>query len=198
MKSLKEYLVESKQWFEYRVKFAGELDKEKLENFKRGLGQFDMESATNPKKTPITKDPFGFPGLENTEIHIMDVKLNYPASSDQIVELARVHGFDPNLVRVLDKNYDESMTEELERTTTVDEKAKLEDTDYPATTPEQKEAKDKYSEGFKDIVKNAANTKFEIAGGKPEKAKFSTDKPQGKDSPMSKTKRPSPKELLKR
>ncbi len=197
MKSLNEYLIESKQLFEYRVKFAGEMDNEMLENFKRALGQFDMESSTGLKKTPITKDPFGFPGLENTEIHIMDVQLNYPASSEQLVELARLQGFDPNHVRVLDKNYDESMTEELERTTEVSEKAKLEDTDYPAQTPEQKEAGDKYSEGFKDIVQNAARTEFEIAGGKPEKAKFNTDKPNGNDSPMTKTKRPSVVELLK-
>lgn len=196
MKSLNEYLTESKKMFEYRVKVAGELDNEHFKNFKRSLEQFDIETCSDPKKTPIVKDPVGFPGLENTEIHIFDIKLNYPASSEQIVELARLQGLDPNRVRVLSKDYDDSMTKEMEGVEETD-KARLETPDYPAPTKEQKDASKKYSEGFKDIVQNAARTEFEIAGGKPAPAKFSTDSNPGKDSPMSKVKRPAKKDLAK-
>jgi hypothetical protein len=197
MKSFNEYLTESKKMFEYRVKVAGELDTDQFKNLKRALEQFDIEGCTDPKKTPIVKDPFGFPGLENTEIHIFDITLNYPASSEQIVELARMQGFDPNRVRVLSKDYDDSMTKELEGVEQTD-KAKLETPDYPAQTKEQKAASTKYSEGFKDIVQNAASTKFEIAGEKTPPAKFNTDNKVDVNSPLSKVKRPAKKDMAKR
>lgn len=197
MKSLSEYIVESTDTFSYRFKYAGDIDMEHYEGFTKSLEQFDVETITELKKSPIMKDPFGFPGIENAEIYTAEITLRYPASSQQLLELARLQGCDPNRIRILDSQYDDSMQAELEATTEVSDKAKLEDTDLPATTPEQKDASDKYSEGFQDIVQNAANTKFEIAGDKTPKAKFNTDKEQGKDSPMTKVKRTSIKDMLK-
>lgn len=194
MKSLTDYLTESEKQYEYRIKVAGELKPESLEHLKNSLAKFDMQSCTEPHTTPITKNPMGFPDLENIELNIFDIVLNYPANSGQVIDMARLCGIDPAKITVTDKEWDESMQAEADR----QEDGTLLDTEeYPKQSKEQKDASTKYSESFKDIVKNAADTKFEVAGGKTTPAKFNTDNEEGKDSPMTKTNVPSPEEMLK-
>lgn len=194
MNSLTDYITESSKQYEYRVKVAGELPTENLTYFKQSLAKFDLQSVTEPKTTPITKNPMGFPDLENVELNIFDIILNYPANSGQVIELARLAGIDPAKMTVVDKAWDESMQAEADR---VEDTTRLETPEYPANTKEQTEASTKYSESFKDIVGNAASTEFEVAGGKTTPAKFNTDNDMGKDSPLSKVKRPSPEEYTK-
>jgi hypothetical protein len=196
MKSLNEYLTESKEVFTYRVKVAGELPSEVFDKFKAALDAYDVETVSNPKTTPVMKDPFGFPGLENTELNLFTVTLNYPASFAEIIDLARLSGIEPATIRVLSGDYDESMQAEIDATVG-DDSTRLETPDYPAQTPEQAEASRKYSEGFKDIVQNAASTDFEIAGDKTPAAKFNTDSAQNANSPMTKVinKKPTAKEM---
>lgn len=196
MKSLNEYLIESAQVFKYRVKVAGELPNEVFDSFKSALDAYDVETVTDPRTTPVMKDPFGFPGLENVELNLFDVTLNYPASFAEIIDLARLSGIDPANIRVLSDGYDESMQNELDATVG-DDSTRLETPDYPAQSKEQADASKKYSEGFKDIVQNAASTKFEIAGDKTPPAKFNTDSAQNANSPMTKVinKKPTAKEM---
>ena len=194
MKSLTDYLLETKKQYVYRVKIAGELAKEPLAHFKDSLSKFDMTNCSEPKKTPITKNPLGFPDLENQELHIFDITLNYPANSGQVIDMARLCGINPAKMIVVDKEWDESMQAEAEQ---VEDTTRLDTPEYPKQSKEQKEASDKYSESFKDIVQNSADTSFEVAGGKTPKAKFNTDNEMGKDSPMSKVTRPSIAEILK-
>jgi len=192
--NLTDYIAESKKQYTYKVKIAGELDAEVLEHFKQSLAKYDMDSCTAVKKTPITKNPLGFPDLENVELNIFDVTLNYPANSGQIIEMARICGISPAKMIVVDKDWDESMQAEADRT---EDTTRLETPEYPKNTKEQDDASKKYSESFKDIVGNAASTAFTVAGGKTPKAKFNTDADGGKDSPFSKVKIPSAEEILK-
>lgn len=194
MKSLTDYLLETKKQYVYRVKIAGDLDADALSNFKESLSKFDMTNCTEPKKTPITKNPLGFPDLENQELYIFDITLNYPANPGQITDMARLCGINPAKIIVVDKEWDESMQTEANN---VEDTTRLDTPEYPKPSKEQKEASKKYSESFKDIVSNSADINFEIAGGKTPKAKFNTDDKMGTDSPMSKVERPSTEELLK-
>ena len=194
MNSLTDYIIESSKQYEYRVKVAGDLPAENLDYLKKSLAKFDMQSCTEPKTTPITKNPMGFPDLENVALSIFDIVLNYPANSGQIIEMARVCGIDPAKITVTDKEWDESMQAEAEG---AEEGCRLDTPEYPKQTKEQKEASEKYSGSFQDIVKNAADINFEVAGGKTPPAKFNTDTEMGKDSPMSKVKMPSPEEMIK-
>lgn len=160
MKSLKYYLIESAHTYTYRIKIAGELDKTLLDKFKLELEKFEVESITDVKTTPITDKPMDFPGLTNIEVNIFDVTIIYPASVQQLIEIARLCGFNPNMVMITTKDFDEIQLQQLAQI----EKDTLLDNPYPGDTKEQKDLSKKYSSGFKDIVKNAANTKFEIAG----------------------------------
>ena len=197
MKSLNEYLIDAKREFNYRIKVAGELPKENFEKLKKALEMFDVIDITQPKKTPIQSSPIGFPHLRNEEINIIDVILNYPANSDQIIDLARRSGIEPSRVIVIDKDFDDSMSQEIEG---VEDGTRLENPNYPEQTKSQKKASDDYANSYQEAAATFANgdkTEFEIAGKGSEKAKFNTDNDEGKDSPFSKVKRKKVKDLMK-
>ena len=195
MKSLYEYVAETGQDYTYRIKVAGELTTETLTKFKDQMGKFDMESCTKPKQTPIAEQVIGFPGLKNESLNIFDLTLNYPAGVQAVIEEARLAGIEPSKIIVVSEDWDDSMQEEAERQ---EDETLLEKEEYPANTSDQIELSEKYSGSFKDIVQNAANTKFEVAGGKTPKAKFNTDaKSGGEKSPMTPDTRPNVEELLK-
>jgi len=197
MKKLNEYLTASAKQYVYRVKVAGELPKENYEKLKAALDMFDVDTCTKPKKTPIQSDPLGFPGLTNEEINIFDVTLNYPGSTQQIIELARVAGINPAKIVVVCKDFNDSMNKEVEG---VEDGTRLETPDYPEQTKEQKEASDAYADSFDSAAREFAgevNTDFDIAGETTPPAKYSTDTDAGKDSPMTKVKRLKIKDILK-
>lgn len=198
MKSLNEYLTESKKTYTYRIKVAGDLDTAVYDKFKAALDKFDLESCSSPKKTPIQSDPVGFPGLENQEINIFDIVLKYPASVQQVTELAKLTGIPANALVVIDKDFNDSMNKE---TGNIETGTRLETPDYPANTKEHDDANAAYAESYQTAASefaSEANTDFEVAGGKTPPAKFNTDsKGGGNDSPMSKVKRKSIKDITK-
>lgn len=84
MKSLKDYLTESKKTYQFKVKVAGDLP----ENFEKDLkGALEKYKVLSMKKstTPIQKVPLDFPEKENMEVHIFEVDLEY-AVTDQILQ----------------------------------------------------------------------------------------------------------------
>ena len=197
MKKLNEYLTAAAKQYVYRIKVVGELPKETYEKLKAALDMFALEDCTAPKSTPIQSHPVDFPNHENEEVNIFDVTLNYPANSDQIVQLARVSGIEPNNIIVIGKEFDDSINKERDD---AEDGTRLETPEYPAQTKEQKAASDAYSDSYETAAREFAgevNTNFEVAGGKTPPAKYTTDDKQGKDSPMSKVKRPKIKDIMK-
>jgi len=195
MKSLYEYVAETSKDYSYRIKVAGELTTETLTKFKEFLGKFELENCSTPKQTPISEQVIGFPGLKNEALNIFEITINYPAGVDAIREEARLAGIDPSRIIVINEEWDDSMQAQQEAQ---EEPALLETPEYPKDTDDQVELSEKYSGSFKDIVKNAANTKFEIAGGKTPPAKFNTDATSdGEKSPFTPVTRPKTEELLK-
>ena len=199
-KNLTDYITETHKQYIYRVKIAGEFPTETYDKFKESLGMFDVAECSAPRKTPIQSDPYGFPGLKNEEVTTFDVTLNYPANSEQLVELARRSGVQPAKVVIISKSFNDSMNKELEGMEKV-EKSRLETPNYPAQTPEQKKASDDYADSYKKAAAEFANgskqAKFEIAGD--EKAAKDKDMgPEGTKSPISNIKRKSIKDMLKK
>lgn len=86
-KSFKEYLLESKQNYEFKIKIVGEVDKEKADKLESALVRFKVESFSEGKRTPIQKTQIDFPDYENTEVTIFDACLAYPATSNQLRDL---------------------------------------------------------------------------------------------------------------
>lgn len=77
MKSFKEYLAESKKTYDFKIKVVGDLPEKFESTLKTSLGKFGV-ATINHSKTPIQKVPLDFPNVDNQDVHIYEVSLNYP------------------------------------------------------------------------------------------------------------------------
>jgi hypothetical protein len=84
MKSFKEYLTESKKVYEFKVKIAGDCPKDCTEKIKLALSQYQLESCSGGKRTPIQERQVDFPEHANVNVTVFDVCTCYPATSLQI------------------------------------------------------------------------------------------------------------------
>tara|TARA_R100001224_G_scaffold112333_1_gene94537 strand:- start:18 stop:686 length:669 start_codon:yes stop_codon:yes gene_type:complete len=186
MKSLAQYLVETRQTFDYRIKILGDADAELINKLEEKLQQFDVVKMTEPKKTPIQKILSDFPGAENESTTFMDVTFNYPATPPQITQIAELCGMNPNHICIEAKDYADSVDEERKG---YEEQPNPVLGSDEGEQPENAESK-KASEYFaadpykREIVGNEYKSDFTIAGGKTPPAKFTTDFPNSVESPI--------------
>jgi hypothetical protein len=85
MKSLAEYLIESKQTYEFKIKLVG--DDHCPLKMQAALARFDVASFSHDKTTPIQTSQIDFPVYENVAVSLYDVVLNYPAIAPQLESL---------------------------------------------------------------------------------------------------------------
>ena len=83
MKDFKTYLAESQRTYDYKIKVAGEMNKDNVDKFKTALEAYKVSSLTGPRRLPIQESP-EFPNMGPVEINILDVKLAYPCTNDQV------------------------------------------------------------------------------------------------------------------
>ena len=86
MSTFKHYLTEATKTYEYKVKIAGDLDKDFTTRMETALGKFEVAKCSAGKKTPIQSLPLDFPALSNEAVTIYDVSTNYPASVREMKE----------------------------------------------------------------------------------------------------------------
>jgi hypothetical protein len=115
MKSLKRYIAESVKTYNYTIKIAGEIDKNFLDMFAFNLNKFDPIEISDPVKTPIQKDPYGFPNLSNQPVTIIKAKFRYPANEPMIQQVAQQLGCNINKVRVTTTDYNDSINAESDK-----------------------------------------------------------------------------------
>jgi len=84
-KSFKEYLQESKQNYEFKIKLAGECT-DASSKIKAALDRFKVESISE-KRTPIQETQVDFPEHANIGVTVFDISLSYPVTSNQIRDL---------------------------------------------------------------------------------------------------------------
>lgn len=81
MKSFTQYLHESKQTYDFRLRLAKELSSEEVDRVERHLLKYDVEKFTSPKKLMLQSAPADFPTLRGYEIYSIDITLSRPVSS---------------------------------------------------------------------------------------------------------------------
>ena len=86
MSTFKDYLTEAVKSYDYKIKVAGELDKDFASSLENALAKFEVAKMSAGKKTPIMTLPLDFPALSNEAVTIFDVTTNYPASSNVMKE----------------------------------------------------------------------------------------------------------------
>jgi hypothetical protein len=113
MKSLRKYIMESVHTYNYTIKIAGQVDKNFLDMFKYNLKKFDPVNISEPKSTPIQKDPYGFPNLSNQSVTIIKAEFRYPATEPMIQQITQLLGYQVDMVRVVSSKFDDSINSEM-------------------------------------------------------------------------------------
>ena len=191
MKTFAQYLTESAQTFDYRIKIVGDVPSEFIKQLKDQLKKFDPTSISEVKSTPIMSRHTDFPDFPNESVSMMDVSFRYPATPPQIQQIARLLGLDENRICIVQQAWADGMDKEL---LGIEEQNKdLLNSPYPADSKEQKDLKKDYAAVGKDkqVVKNSAeDATWTVAGGKTKPAETTNDLPMGVKSPMTTVKRP--------
>lgn len=103
MKSFKEYLVESieEKKYTFKLKVAGDLPEHFEDTAKAALNKYQVSSFSKIKTTPIQAKLSDFPTLENQQVTIFDVELDYPTTSQVLTSYISEHtGLNPCCIKV--------------------------------------------------------------------------------------------------
>jgi hypothetical protein len=197
MKSLKQYIAESVHTYNYTIKIAGDVDKNWLDMFKYNLNKFDPIRISEPTKTPIQKDPYGFPNLANQSITIIKADFRYPATEPMIQQIAQLLGYNIDMVRVVSSKYDDSINNEVDSYANQMKNSPILTHEEMEEQPGAKEASKAYGDSYLNSIKDQSkDSKIDIPyEGKKTPDAFDPFKviPQdqtGANSPMSKITRP--------
>jgi hypothetical protein len=180
--------VETKQTFDYRIKIAGDITAEQMNQLEKSMAQFDVIKMSEKKSTPVMKTLPDFPAFANERLTHMDVSFNYPATEIGMRQVCELLGMNPNRMLMQPREYAEKLDQERKGYEDQPESV-LADTDFPEPNAEQKELSDDYSaapDEHKIVVQNEYKSDFTIAGGKTPAAKTTSDFPMNNESPMSK------------
>lgn len=144
MKSFKQYLQESKQSYDFKIKLATELTDEQVDRVERHLVKYDVQNFSAPKKLMLQSSPIDFPTMRGIEVYVIEFTTALPASGFQIQEeLKKLIGIGDGLMKVRGGHEpDEAEQKEV--------KSILEDDEY--TEAEKVDAKEFFGDEY--------NTKF--------------------------------------
>jgi hypothetical protein len=110
MKSFKEYLIESKTTYTFKVKIVDECPKDCATKVKQALAEFDCCGVSSSKTTPISATLKDFPAHKNCSMTVFDVSTNYPATSLQVRDrIAEAIGKPQANVKVLNEKEQEEL-----------------------------------------------------------------------------------------
>lgn len=197
-KTFKQYLAESVHTYKYKLKIAGDADKQFLDQLLYNIkSKFAATKIGEPRRTPIQRDPFGFPELKNESITIVDVDTKYPMTEPMVQQMAQLLGYNVNWVRLITAAFDDSINAEADGYAN-------QESHSPVLTHEQledagKSASEEYANSYLD---RALKDKDEVAKRIPYAAKKTPTQPdpnvtgeamrsQQKQSPLSNIKRPA-------
>jgi hypothetical protein len=198
MKSLKQYIFESVHTYNCTIKIAGEVDKNFLDLFTYNLKKFDPIEISSPTTTPIQKDPYGFPNLANVPVTIIKGKFRYPATEPMVQQMAQLLGYNVDMVRVVNTNYDDSINVENEEYENQMKESPLLTHEEMGSAAGAEQANKDYSNSYLNSIKDQTKSdKIGIPYASKETPNafdpfkpYLDDKQLGDKSPMSKISRP--------
>jgi|TARA_A100001011_G_scaffold345489_1_gene381238 hypothetical protein len=185
MSEFAKYLTESAKQYEYRIKIAGDIDKDFGTKLEQSLAKFEVAKMSAGKTTPIQEMPLDFPKLKNTQVTIFELTTNYPAS---VFEMHEYIAYQMNLTRdcvVVRKpnepseEYQEQMKDDEEKSEFV---AKLQDIEY----------KDAPQVKAEEVFGDKANQSLLKELLKDKQAKFEIEKEETPQKSMSKEEEGTP------
>ena len=160
--------------------------------FIHNLSKFDPVQISDPKTTPIQKNPYGFPLEEtNQSVIIIQAEFKYPATEPMIVQIAQQSGL-RNMIRAVTKDYNDSINAENDKYANQahdeDKKALL---DTPELEDNGKQASKDYANQYLDkVLPKKPSVDIPYSGKKTATIKNTSKDGIQTKSPMSNMKRP--------
>ena len=199
MSTFTEYLTESAKSYDYKIKIAGDIDKNFATKMETALGKFEVSKMSAGKKTPIQSLPLDFPALKNESVTIFDVTTNYPANVREMHEyIADYMRISPAMVVVrIPGEPTEEYQEQIANATKSEYKNKLNDIEYkdaPKVNAEDFHSTKANMSLLKELLKDREAEPHKIDGGKAANdIKGVTTKDDAPaDSPLTKSTNPHP------
>lgn len=163
MKSFAEYLLENieAKKYAFKIKIAGDLPENCEEVMETALKKYEVSKFTKSKTTPIQPKVSDFPTMENVQVNIFDIELDYPTTSQVLSSYVSEHtGIAKDRIRV--RSPLEEAELELNSSNTNEEtkggKPLIGQCDFPASN-NQKMVGDKGVANFlKELIKNRKDT----------------------------------------
>lgn len=165
MKTLKEYLAESKKVYPFKVKIAGDLPENFEEKFKMALQKFSVNSFEKTKSTPIQESPVDFPNHSNVAVHVFEISLNYPVIPPQISSILNAGLRIPESCVKVRGAFEDDPTIEMDQDDTKKTKALL-DSPYEKGVKPKDYFGDDYNKSFLKDLEKAAKARKKEAGQK--------------------------------
>jgi CHAT domain-containing protein len=169
MISFSDYFLDNKKQYSFNIKVAGECSKEQVSKFEKSLAKIGLAAISQPKTTPVAETHTGFEHVKNTEITLISIVTNYPATPAQIQEMVKDSmSISDSLIMVTTPIQDE-----IAMPVVIEKEVK-----------DKKEANSTSMLTNLEMILKQKTTEFEFAKNSNEKGKTSNDLPQGKISPI--------------
>lgn len=189
MKTFKEYLVESKKAYPFRLKVAGELPENFESKIKECLGAVNP-TLVEKSKTPIMAQPLDFPDLHNMEVHTFEVICEYPITAPEIAQ--HIKHYVPESHFRIRNGDDPGEAEHATFDPVPNGESVLEEPEYDDKVKAKDYFGDEFNKSFlKELQKTAKARNKEEGKGEYKLPKAKQDK-AGTASPLSKTNNPEP------
>jgi len=199
MSTFAKYLTESTKTYEYKVKIAGDIDKDFTTRLETACQKFEVQKLSAGKKTPIQSLPLDFPTLKNESVTIYDLKTSYPVAVRELKEyIADYMKISPACVVVRKPGEPtEEYQEQIANSTKSEYKNKLQDIEYkdaPKVNAEDFHSTNANMSLLKELLKDREAEPHKIDGSKAaDDIKGVTTKDDAPaDSPLTKATNPHP------
>jgi hypothetical protein len=197
MSEFAQYLSESIKEYVYKIKVAGDLDKDFADQLETACQKFEVKKLSAGKKTPIQEMPLDFPALKNIQVTIYELTTMYPVSAHELKEYLAYYLNLPKNQLVVKKPGEPSEEYQDEMKNKPSEfKSKLQDIEY-GDAPKVEADKIYGDKANASLLKELLKARKEIthaeedAKNKAEK-KLQDREEKGTASPLSKSTNPHP------
>jgi len=194
MSTFAKYLTESTKTYEYRVKIAGDIDKDFASRLETACQKFEVQKLSAGKKTPIQSLPLDFPAIKNESVTIFNLSTSYPVSVRELKEyIADYMRISPAMVVV--RTPDEPTEEYQEQIANAGKSEyvnKLRDIEYK-DAPKVKSEDFHSTKANMSLLKELLKDRKKIEFAKTEKTQEVQSKEDAPaDSPLTKATNPHP------
>ena len=184
MKTFKEYLVENKKVYNFKIKIAGDLPENFEKNLKEKLDRCKVMTFEKVKTTPIQALPLDFPDHPNMPVSIFEIICEYPITAPEIAADIKETGLPESCFRVRGSG-EPSEEEQVLAAAELSGEALLADGQYKeAGKIKHKDYfGDDFNKGFlKDLAKSTKERKKENGQGEYKLPKHKQDKEGAKSA----------------